>query len=211
MRGKKRKNPDTPTKHLVLSSDLDSLLPQDYDLKALADAIADPMDFRSAKQLSVDLHIPEARIKQLQNDPEFMTPVGMKFNRALTHTRVLVLKDILSRVQEGNMGAAKLALQALGMVSTPGERGITLNLPGGGVQDSFTKLTDEELDREITRLLMETCPDELIVSGGNIIPANYEEVGNAPWGDQPKTRRDELPAEEGEVSSTPSGEEEKTS
>jgi hypothetical protein len=75
-----------------------------------------------------------------------------------------------------------LTLQAFTGELGDGVKVNVLNVGGNtGGDEVISKLSDEELDREIHRLLMDTTPDELSCQGGRLVPsfeAAYEEVEN---------------------------------
>jgi hypothetical protein len=151
--------------------------------RQLAEALSNPMDLRSPEELTQDYGVSMAEYRALQNDPNFIEPITSKFYRSLSGAQVFVLRKLLRQVEEGNVAAARLTLQAFTGELGDGVKVNVLNVGGSvGGDEVISKLSDEELDREIHRLLMDTTPDELSCQGGRLVPsfeAAYEEVTNA--------------------------------
>lgn len=152
------------------------LVPLQKRRDALAEALANPMDLRTPEELSEDYGVGLPELRSLQADPRWMAPVTAKFQRALGGVQVLILKKILRQVDDGNMSAARLALQALSGDLGNGVKVNVLNVGATRIDDALGKMGDEELDREIRRLLKQVDPDDLVMKGEEVFPVGEVEV-----------------------------------
>jgi hypothetical protein len=144
---------------------------KEQKLELLASALSSPLDLRNEEQLSLDTGIPISTIRSLQVNPQFMEPVALQFHRNLEHMKVFVLKKVFQAVETGDMQAARLALKSLGII---GENDNPLSSSSSGAVSSsdsdLPKMNDEELEREIHRLLIATSPDDVVYDYGTLSP-----------------------------------------
>ena len=177
-------------------------LPQSTEkaIQLLAEALSDPLDYRDDKELSKDLGIPSMQIRQLKHSAEFMEPVRLAFRRKLSSVEIDVIKDILVQSKGGSLGASRTFLELSGALSGK----TTVILSGGspsGQSDWVSQLSDEEMDREIHRLLLDTNPDDVVSDRGKVIPVDYDVLGEDDDVDTTRVGRDNNESEEGEASS----------
>lgn len=192
---------------LVKNKEEKALVSREKSLAFLADALSNPLDLRTPEELSEDpkIALSSSEISLLQLDSTFMEPIKMKFDRSISSVRIPVFKRLLRMFENGNMQAGKLTLQSLGLITTPGSQTNVFLPPGGSsgsspssVMDHISSFSDEELDRDIVRGLMDTSPADVMYLNGEVQEASYEVIesrdvalGNG---------RNRVQAEEGEVS-----------
>ena len=152
-----------------------SLLPEEAVME-LAKALASPQDVRSDEELSVDLGIPLSHITKLKSTPTFFEPVLSNFKRNLQTIAPDIIKGLYRQFKGGSGPASKLLLEATGLISGAGAK-VQVNVgTGSTVDDAIAKMSDDDLDREAHRLLMETYPDDVVYSGGKVSPAEVVDV-----------------------------------
>lgn len=188
---------------------MDPNLPSPEILDRLATALSDPLDQRKDEELAQELGITTTQISDLRRDPRFMEPVNRAFQQNFRASSSTVLKSLMAKAQGGDARAIQLTLQSMGLVDSGG----TKILIGGGVAGSggdnpFSQLSDDELEREIHRLLSETSPPDVTYRDGRVVPieAGYTVLENADGDDSGSLGRSYLSGEETEVGGAASGE-----
>lgn len=136
------------------------LIPYEKRVEALRAALVNPSDLRTDVELSKDVGLDLRTIKKLKSNPEFYNAVAEEFKRLLPSTMVDTIKSLMRQVERGSTPAAKLMLQASGLVT---ETGVTIvnNVGNGSSTDFIAKLTPMELDQEVNRLLREVFPSDI--------------------------------------------------
>lgn len=159
--------------------EVDLEVPKEDRLGGLREALSNPMDLRTPDELCQDYGIELKEFRKLQADPRFMGPVTGMFTRALGGAHLFILKKVFRQVEDGNVAAAKLALQSLSG-DFGGVKLNVFNIGGNGQQDpndAISKMSDVELDAEIHRLMVDIVPPDMEFDvNGNPIPLEDAEV-----------------------------------
>lgn len=200
--------PDSDTKPLPAK------ISHSQRLQELAKAISDPLDFRGDEELSEELGFSQKELIELYSDRSFMDTVLTSFQRNLKNMAPFIVKTIMAQAKGGSVGAAKLLLQAAGIASGDSPT-VQVNVGSGdqGVRDALATLSEDDLDREIQRLLEDTQASDVSRQGNRVLPVDMIEAevldgdDDAAYG----SGRDHPSAEEREASQVSTGETEETS
>lgn len=152
-------------------------LPEEEKLDRIATALADPLDARSDEELCALYEYDSNRLKKLKKDPHFYEPILQNFRRNLSLSQMEIFKTLMRQSKNGVVSASRLLLQAHGIIDAPGSAKVNiLNLnQGGNGHDDCAGLSNEELDRQIHHLLMDTSPPDVIFSGGSVLEVQVVE------------------------------------
>jgi hypothetical protein len=157
----------------------------------------------------VDLEVSLKDIRKLKQDPLFIEPVNQAFKRNLQSIGPEILRKMFRQAMEGSTQSQKSLLEASGWISGPGGKTV-INVGGVDVRrDEVSQLSDSDLDREIHRLLMETYPEDCIISEGTVVPLSENAVEILTGGIDVRcddAGRNNGEGEEGEVVQAASGE-----
>lgn len=142
---------------------------------------SDPTDGRTEAEVAKALGIDTALIRSWRSDPDVMGVVERQFRSALRGDMVSLWRSLRRSSEAGSLGASRLLLETLGVIE--GKGNVNINMPGGAGPDAGAKLSDEALDREIQRLLLDTgAPDGLEWIRGALRPASYEVLDGSSQG-----------------------------
>jgi len=170
-----KSTPDT-LKEIPIQSIPVSLVSLEDKANILAQYLADPRELRTDEELSQDLDIPLSDIKKLKASPKFIEPVNQAFRRNLQIIGPEIIRKIFRQALDGSVQSQKLLLEASRWIESGGSK-VQVNIGGVSVgTDQVSSLSDEDLDREINRLLMETYPEDNIYSNGKVLPSSSEEI-----------------------------------
>jgi hypothetical protein len=161
----------TDTSYPVSSPELN-----EEKVNKLAMCLSNPREVRSDQELAIDLDIQLKDIRKLKADPQFIEPVNQAFRRHLQSIGPEIIRRVFRQAMEGSSPSQKLLLEASGWISGPGGKTV-VNVGGVSVQkDDISNMSDVDLDREIHRLMMETYPEDCILSEGKVVPIDSSSV-----------------------------------
>jgi hypothetical protein len=146
----------------------------------------DPIDVRDEQDIAKELGVSPAQLVEWRIKPEFYEPAAAELNRASKGALVLLHKHMMKNALEhGSQRAIDTLLEMHGVTQGKGSRVNILNLASGatgqvgGGSDFIAKLTDEELDIEISRLLSDTSEADVKFFKSKVVPVQEEEVMDA--------------------------------
>lgn len=147
---------------------------------SLRDAIADPLDTRSPEEIGSSLGLTLKQVRAIVQGKKFSQDTLQAFKENLPASAPMIFKSLMKQAQSGSTSASKIYLEAVGFLK--GDGGNHLHLHNHSSTSSgfdYSSLTDEELDKDIARLLSEISPGDLKVTGGQVLPAEYEIMSEA--------------------------------
>jgi hypothetical protein len=136
---------------------------------------SDPTDGRTESEVAKALGVETALVRSWRSDPLLMASVEQQFRSALRGDAVSLWRSLRRSAEAGSLGASRLLLETMGVIE--GKGGGAFGAPGAaqGGPTAGSELNDQELDREIQRLLLDTgAPDGLEWVAGTLRTAMYE-------------------------------------
>jgi hypothetical protein len=142
------------------------VLPDSERKVLLAKAVGNPLDFRTDEEMAHAFGYTLAQYSVIRRSKHFNSLVEEEFHNALPGVKVDIFKRLARlATQNSSIPAARLILQWVGELDSPG----TIKVQTGGVsEDSIPRLSPEELDATIVRLLRDTAPEDVSMEGWRV-------------------------------------------
>ena len=140
-------------------------------------ALSNPLDLRTDYEIALEEKIEFTALKEMKSNPVFMSKVNQRFRQLMGNVQVDLIKSLIRDALSGNRSAvasAKLLLQSMGLV-TEGNTIVNFNgstTTSSNSADYAAKLSDLEVDAEISRLSLEITPEDLMYQDGKFIEVN---------------------------------------
>jgi hypothetical protein len=144
-------------------------------LEHLRNALSDPMDIRDPIEIGEDLGFTAKEIRVICRGKKFSKQVLDEFKEQMGMSAPIIFKHLIRQAKGGSTSATKLYLESMGFLKGS-DTNIHFHAAESSANVRYDRMTDEELDKDITRLLREITPEELITAGSSIEPANFEVV-----------------------------------
>lgn len=156
----------------------EEMVPLEKVRQQFLEIYSDPTNTMELAAIAERLHVSPALLLKIKSDRSFAIEAKNRFQALLPVVGMDVLKSSIGQAKRGSSSATRLVMEALGVVQ--GRNGVNINMFTGGspsTQESgedFSKLSDDDLDREISSLFGIAYPTDVLLSRGKVVPS--EEV-----------------------------------
>lgn len=138
---------------------------------------SNPMDLRDDQEVAKALGVQPAKLAEWRNAPSFFEVGERKFNQNFRGSLVTIKKTLLTQaLVHKSSSAMRTVLEMLGQIEGKAGTVNILNMNGQVQDNGLNKLTDEELDDEITLRLSATASADVRLHQGKVVPAEVIDV-----------------------------------